>query len=54
MTNSIGALELSMMPYHCHYCDMWHQGICDRIKSIEYHLDGTIKKVEFKDNGVRS
>ena len=32
----------------CPYCAAEsHQGTCPRIKVIEYHLDGTIKRIEF-------
>lgn len=38
----------------CGWCSgngrtVYHQGQCPRVKSIEYHQDGTIKKVEFKE-----
>lgn len=33
----------------CAYCGSFpHQGICPTVKAIEYHADGTIKRVEFK------
>ncbi len=32
----------------CPWCHMNHTGVCSLIKSIEYHQDGTIKRVEFK------
>ena len=36
----------------CEYCSsgttkVFHQGKCPKIKSIEYHLNGTVKKIEF-------
>ncbi len=36
----------------CPYCSsnsiqVYHSGKCPKVKSIEYHPDGTIKKVEF-------
>lgn len=30
----------------CEYCDGFHTGSCSRIKAIEYHDDGTVKRVE--------
>lgn len=41
----------------CPYCsgpqDIFHYGrLCPKIKSIEYFKDGTIKKVEFRDEKV--
>jgi hypothetical protein len=30
----------------CPYCGMWwHSGMCPRIKAIEYHPNGQIKRV---------
>lgn len=36
----------------CPYCSgcnvmIYHAGTCPKIKTIEYHKDGTIKRVEF-------
>ena len=28
-------------------CQVYHVGICPKVKSIEYYENGTIKKVEF-------
>ena len=25
----------------------WHQGACPKVKAIEYHPNGTVKRVEF-------
>lgn len=38
--------------YFCPYCSdgdkqISHGGVCPKVKSFEYHPDGTIKKVEF-------
>lgn len=33
----------------CPYCSLVHEGTCPRISAIEYHRDGTIKRVEFHD-----
>ena len=38
----------------CHWCSaggtlIYHNGPCPRVKSVEYHKNGTIKKVEFND-----
>lgn len=41
----------------CNWCSsgatfMWHNGLCPRVKAIEYHRDGwRIKRVEFFDRG---
>lgn len=32
----------------CQWCNGMHTGICPLVKAIEYHLDGTIKRLEFK------
>lgn len=38
----------------CPYCSgngvtVYHNGQCPKIKSVEYHPDGTVKKIEYKD-----
>lgn len=40
----------------CPYCGPYthHQGICPKVEEIEYHPNGTIKKVKFKDAERRS
>lgn len=32
----------------CAYCEGYHDGTCDRVKAIEYHPCGAIKRVELK------
>lgn len=32
----------------CPYCGMFHTAICHTVKAIEYHPDGSMKRVEFK------
>ena len=41
-------------PATCQWCsnvghDTYHAGPCPRIKSLEYRLDGSLKRVEFHD-----
>ena len=31
----------------CEWCGMIHETICPQIKAIEYHSDGTTKRIEF-------
>ena len=31
----------------CPHCGNWHSGQCPRIKAIELHPDGTVKRVEY-------
>jgi hypothetical protein len=31
----------------CEHCGMWHSGVCPRIKAIEYHPNGTVKRVGY-------
>lgn len=39
----------------CSYCGMYHPGIaCPRVKAIEYHANGTVKRVEFHEAGPTS
>lgn len=38
----------------CPYCSsesvqVYHTGKCPKVKAIEYHPDGTVKRVEFGD-----
>ncbi len=41
---------LSSVPFSaCPYCGHWHQGMCLRVKSVEYHDNGSVKRVEFHD-----
>lgn len=34
-------------PNRCGYCGCYHTGICSLVKALEYHPDGTLKRVEF-------
>ena len=34
---------------HCPYCGNIHDGVCPKVKAIEYHPNGTVKRVEFHD-----
>lgn len=29
----------------CHYCGLHHETLCPRIVEVEYHPDGTVKRV---------
>lgn len=31
----------------CGYCGAFHAGVCSRVKAIEYHENGMVKRVEF-------
>jgi len=43
-TTTTGATNYVM----CQWCGCMHQGMCSRVKEIEYHLDGvTIKRIVF-------
>lgn len=35
-------------PHKCPHCGMFHTTTCLTIKAIEYHQDGSVKRVEFK------
>lgn len=46
-----GALGL---PGACPYCSSAHQavmhsGACPRVRAIEYHPNGTVKRIEFRE-----
>lgn len=34
---------------HCRWCQGIHSGFCPRVKCIEFHPNGTVKRVEFKE-----
>lgn len=34
-------------PGLCCHCGCYHTGVCPKIKAIEYHPDGTIKRIEY-------
>ena len=36
-------------PKKCSHCEQYHQGVCPRVKSIEYFPDGAVKRVEYHD-----
>lgn len=36
-------------PAICPHCNYGHAGTCPRIKAIEYHPDGTVKRIEFHE-----
>jgi len=40
----------SKTPVTCPHCGIGHVGTCPRIKAIEYHENGTVRRIEFKDD----
>ena len=32
----------------CHYCGMTHDTLCPRIVEIEYHPNGTVRRIVFR------
>lgn len=42
-------MTLPKLPHEmtCHHCGLTHKTTCPRIKAIEYHQDGTVKRIEF-------
>jgi len=38
--------ESNLVSQSCVYCGAIHDTLCSRIKAIEYHPNGTIKRVE--------
>jgi hypothetical protein len=32
----------------CRWCSGYHSGTCPKVKAIEYHPNGSVKRVEFK------
>ena len=39
---------------YCEHCGNYHTGTCPRIKAIEYHKNGKIKRVEYHDMSAAS
>ncbi len=39
-------MELGLV-MNCPHCGMGHSGTCPRIRAIEYHPNGTVKRIEF-------
>lgn len=37
----------AIKPRNCPHCGTSHDTTCPRIRAIEYHQDGTVKRVEF-------
>lgn len=44
-TDSAASITLNS----CAYCGSYHSGTCGRVKAIEYHQNGTVKRVEFHE-----
>lgn len=43
-----GNTTLSLLSYsYCGHCGGYHTGVCPRIKAIEYHPDGRVKRIEY-------
>lgn len=40
------------MPDKCPHCGLIHETTCPRIRAIEYHPNGAVKRVEFHDYAV--
>jgi len=36
-------------PNACRWCGSYHNTACPKVKAIEYHRDGSVKRVEFHD-----
>lgn len=46
-TGDAGATAGAMKPLDCRWCGMVHGVRCPSVKAIEYHQDGSVKRVEF-------
>jgi hypothetical protein len=42
--------NLTLTLSRCRFCGGYHSGTCPRVKAIEYHQDGSVKRVEFYDD----
>ena len=43
-----GTTVTKRLLYPCSYCGNHHNGACPKVKAIEYHPNGTVKRVEFR------
>jgi len=39
----------SSIGHLCPYCGMGHSGVCSRVRAIEYHENGAVRRVEFHE-----
>lgn len=49
--NNFGPYRHSTTPsvaFGCPWCEGYHSGPCPQVKVIEYHPNGTIKKIEYR------
>ena len=49
--------SVTMVGNWCEYCSselskVYHTGICPKIKSIEYHPNGNVKRIVFRDGAI--
>lgn len=42
-------MTTATMPAGCAYCNGIHMAVCPRIAEIEYHPDGTVKRVVLRE-----
>jgi hypothetical protein len=35
--------------HYCGHCGFWHQGPCPNVKAIEYHRNGSVKRIEYRE-----
>ena len=45
-------LLANSLPALCSHCGYGHTGLCPRVKAIEYHQDGTVRRVEYHGDDV--
>lgn len=41
------AMQTQKLNAPCGHCGMYHNAVCPRVKAIEYHPDGNVKRVEY-------
>lgn len=47
LQTSPGMIDESSPDPVCVHCGTEHKGLCPRIKALEYHQDGTVKRIEY-------
>jgi hypothetical protein len=44
-----GIADVTKTPAYCGHCGFYHAPPCPRIKAIEYHPDGSVKRIEYHE-----
>ena len=53
LRNGTAGADWPPVPQPCPWCSgpwnkVYHSGVCPRVRAIEYHPNGTVKRIEFR------